>query len=133
VDGLRRASSFTFPNRAGLQASVESTSGTLQGRGTAPVGQGRGTAPVGLLPPKDAPFTNHRRSKVASYHATALGSYLLWVWSRPASPMVSAVGQVVGVYLVACSRKCPADDDFLRRAFARRDLRELVDKACAHP
>ena len=123
MDGLRRVSSFTFPNRARPQASVESTPGTLQRRGT---------APVGLPPPKDAPFTNCQGSKVASYHATVLGSYLLWVWSRPASPMISAVGQVVGVYLVACSRKCPADDDFLRRAFARRDLRELVDKACAH-
>jgi hypothetical protein len=124
VDGLRRVSSFTFPNRARPQASVESTPGTLQGRGTAPVGL--------PLSPKMLPPPNCQGSKIASYHATVLGSYLLWVWSRPASPMISAVGQVVGVYLVACSRKCPADDDFLRRAFARRDLRELVDKACAH-
>jgi hypothetical protein len=123
VDGLRRISSFTCPNRAGLQASVGSTSGTLQRRGT---------APVGLIAPEDAFSTNYLGSKVPSYHATAIGGYLLWVRSRPASPMVSAVGQVVGVYLVACSRKCPANDDFLRRAFARGDLRELVDKACAH-
>ena len=123
MDGLRRVSSFTLPNRAGLQASVESTSGPLRNRGT---------APVELLASEDAPSARYQDSKVPSYHATALGSYLRCVWSGPASPMVSAVGQVVGVYLVACSRKCPADDDFLRRAFARRDLRELVDKACAH-